>query len=146
MKQASTTILVLLMLLPAIGFGLASALRAEQRAWPVPADAAGSVPFVVLGDADEARLTSLTDADLAGPIQHVNLFRAETTDHVIEAVTGQVPHDELARFLLLALVVGLLVEGGEVITHNYGVFDPATGRVRGAGSSPTRTWPTWATQ
>jgi len=40
-KQASTTILVLLMLLPAIGFGLASALRAEQRAWPVPADAAG---------------------------------------------------------------------------------------------------------
>jgi len=86
--------------------------RTICNAFAVPADAAGSVPFVVLGDADEARLTSLTDADLAGPIQHVNLFRAETTDHVIEAVTGQVPHDELARFLLLALVVGLLVEVG----------------------------------
>jgi len=86
--------------------------RAVRDAFTVPAAAAGDFPFVVLGDADEGRLAPLTDADLAGPIKHVNLFRAETTDHVIEAVTGEVPHDELARFLLLALVVGLLAEVG----------------------------------
>ena len=86
--------------------------RPVRDAFAVPASAETGFPFVVLGDAEEGRLVPLTDADLAAAVKHVNLLRVESTDHVIEAVTGEVPHDELARFLILALVVGLLVEVG----------------------------------
>ncbi len=80
---------------------------------PPAATAAGKgFPFVVLGDAEEGRLTPLTDAELEAVGKHVALFRADTTARLVEAVTGKVPGEEVWKFLVIALLVGLLAEVG----------------------------------
>ena len=79
----------------------------------VPAAATGKgFPFVVLDDASEGNLAPLTDAELEAAGQHVDLFRADSTARLIEAVTGSVPGEELWKYLALALLVGLLAEVG----------------------------------
>ena len=83
-----------------------------SESFEVPAAPKDGFPFVVVDDAEEGRLVPLTDADLAAAVKHVNLFRAESTDRLIEAVTGDVPGEELWQFLVLALLVGLLAEVG----------------------------------
>ena len=85
---------------------------ALAEAFVVPPAPEQGLPFVVLDDAEEGRLTPLTDADLTAAIQHVNLFRTDSTDRVLEAVTGDVPGEELWKYLALALVVCLLAEVG----------------------------------
>jgi len=82
------------------------------EAFDVPPAPPDGFPFVVVDDAEEGRLVPLTDADLAVPSKHVDLFRATTTDNLIEAVTGDVPGEELWRYLALAMLVGLLAEVG----------------------------------
>ncbi len=82
------------------------------EAFQVPAAPEDGFPFVVLDDADEGRLVPLTDADLAAAAGHVDLFRTDSSDRVIEAVTGDVPGEELWKYLALALLVGLLAEVG----------------------------------
>ena len=80
---------------------------------PPAATAAGKgFPFVVLGDAEEGRLTPLTDAELEAAGTHVDLFHARNTARLIEAVTGSVPGEELWKYLAVALLVGLLAEVG----------------------------------
>ena len=80
---------------------------------PPAATAAGKgFPFVVLGDAEEGRLTPLTDAELEAAGTHVDLFRADNTARLVEAVTGSVPGEELWKYLAIALLVGLLAEVG----------------------------------
>ena len=77
----------------------------------VPADATGKgFPFVVLGDAGEGNLTPLSDAELEAAAKHVDLFRADNTTRLVEAVTGSVPGEELWKYLVIALLVGLLAE------------------------------------
>jgi len=79
----------------------------------VPAAATGEgFPFVVLDDASEGDLTPLTDAELEAAGRHVDLFRADSTGRLVEAVTGSVPGEELWKYLALALLVGLLAEVG----------------------------------
>jgi len=82
------------------------------EAFHVPTIPEDGFPFVVLDDADEGRLIPLTEADLAAAAKHVDLFQTASTDRVIEAVTGDVPGEELWKYLALALLVGLLAEVG----------------------------------
>jgi len=85
---------------------------ALEEAYAVPPAPEQGLPFVVLEDAGEGRLAPLTDADLAAATEHVDLFQTDSTDRLIEAVTGDVPGEELWKYLALALVVCLLAEVG----------------------------------
>lgn len=79
----------------------------------VPAAATGKgFPFVVLGNAAEGNLVPLSDAELETAGQHVDLFRADSTARLVEAVTGSVPGEELWKYLAIALLVSLLAEIG----------------------------------
>jgi hypothetical protein len=82
------------------------------EAFAVPPVPEQGLPFVVLDDADEGRMAPLTDADLTAATEHVDLFRTDSTDRVLEAVTGDVPGEELWKYLALAAVVCLLAEVG----------------------------------
>jgi hypothetical protein len=70
------------------------------------------LPFVVLGDAEESRLVSLTDAQFEAADKHVPLFVARSTNDLIAAVTGRVPGEEMWKYLAVALLVVLLAEIG----------------------------------
>ncbi|MBM4017917.1 MAG: VWA domain-containing protein [Planctomycetes bacterium] len=83
---------------------------AEHYSLP-PAGKKG-LPFVVLGDPEESRLAALTDADLQSTGKFVPIFRAETTSHMISAVTGQVPGEEMWKYLAVALAAALVAEIG----------------------------------
>jgi len=85
---------------------------ALTEAFVVPPAPETGLPFVVLDDAEEGRLSALTDADLSAATEHVDLVRLESTDRVLEAVTGDVPGEELWKYLALSLVVCLLAEVG----------------------------------
>jgi hypothetical protein len=78
----------------------------------VPAIVQKGLPFVVLGDAEESRMVSLTDAQFAAAEKHVPLFVAVSTSDMISAVTGQVPGEEMWKYLAVALLVVLLAEIG----------------------------------
>ena len=78
----------------------------------VPAIVQKGLPFVVLGDAEESRMVSLTDAQFAAAEKHVPLFVARSTSDMISAVTGQVPGEEMWKYLAVALLVVLLAEIG----------------------------------
>jgi len=78
----------------------------------VPALVQKGLPFVVLGDAEESRMVSLTDAQFAAAEKHVPLFVAASTSDMISAVTGQVPGEEMWKYLAVALLVVLLAEIG----------------------------------
>ncbi len=81
----------------------------QQQYGPV-ASSDGTLPFVVTGDPQESRLAALTPADLAAIGDRVDLFRAETTDQLTAAVAGQVPGEELWRYLAVGLLAALLAE------------------------------------
>ena len=68
------------------------------------------VPFVVVGDGGESRLTTLTDLDLASLRPHVDIFRAETPEDVASVLTGDVPGQEIWRYLAAAVVLIVLGE------------------------------------
>jgi len=85
---------------------------ALAEAFAVPPAPEQGLPFVVLSDAGEGRLAPLTEADLAAATGHVDLFRTDSTDRLLEAVTGNVPGEELWKYLALALVACLLAEVG----------------------------------
>lgn len=74
-----------------------------------------TVPFVVLGDPAEGRLTALTDADLERARKEVAISRARTTDEMIAALVGDIPGEEvwkqLAACALLALLAEIAVAG-----------------------------------
>ena len=84
----------------------------NEFAGPPAAAADTGFPFVVLNDAEEGRLTALTDAEIEAAAQEVDLVAVNSTDQLIQAVTGQTPRDELWRYLALALLAGLLAEIG----------------------------------
>ena len=88
--------------------------RAVSAEFAVPPAAATDTgfPFVVLNDAEEGRLTALTDAEIDAAAQQVDLVAVNSIDQLIQAVTGQTPRDELWRYLALALLAGLLAEIG----------------------------------
>ena len=74
-----------------------------------------TVPFVVLGDPAESRLTALTDADLERARKKVAISRARTTDEMTAALIGDIPGEEvwkqLAACALLALIAETAVAG-----------------------------------
>ncbi len=78
----------------------------------VRGDARGGVPFAVTGEPRESELVPLGPRDYEAAETHVDFFRAETTDQLTAAVAGDVPGEELWKYLALALLVGLLAEVG----------------------------------
>ena len=76
-----------------------------------PATRSG-VPFAVLNDPEEGRLTALEETDLQGIARHVNLFRAENVGGLVSAVVGNVPGEELWKYLALSLLGALVAEIG----------------------------------
>jgi len=80
--------------------------------YAVPPLTKEGLPFVVLGDAEESRLVALTDAQYEAAEKYVTLFVARSTRDMISAVTGQVPGEEMWKYLAVALLVVLLAEIG----------------------------------
>jgi hypothetical protein len=72
----------------------------------------GGVPFAVLGEPEESRLEALSDADYEAAGQYVDLFRAKTTEELLAAVTGNVPGQELWKYLAVGLLFAVLAEVG----------------------------------
>ena len=68
------------------------------------------VPFVVVGEGGESRLTTLTDLDVASLRPHVDIFRAETPEDVASVLTGEVPGQEVWHYLAAAVVLIVLGE------------------------------------
>ena len=80
--------------------------------YAVPPLSKKGLPFVVLDDAEESRLVALTDADLETAEKYVPFFRAGNTGQLVSAVTGQVPGEEMWKYLAVALLAALLAEIG----------------------------------
>ena len=80
--------------------------------YAVPPGTKRGLPFVVLNDPEEGRMVALTDAEIETAGKHVNLFRAQTTGELALAVSGQVPGEEMWKYLAIALLVALLAEVG----------------------------------
>jgi hypothetical protein len=118
----------------------------------VPPLAKRGLPFVVLNDAEESRLTALTDAEFeaaAKPLKEkdIDLFRAQTTSEMTAAVSGNVPGEEMWKYLAVALLGALLAEIGltrwiavqrrmhlvETVTFGPATVDVQTFRERARG-------------
>ncbi len=69
-----------------------------------------TLPFVVVREPEESFLTPLGEEDLLAAQEHIDLFRAQTTGDVIEAVAGGVPGHEIWKKLVLCAVLVLLAE------------------------------------
>ena len=68
-----------------------------------------TVPFAVYGDPGEGVLETLGDDDYAMLSSQVKIFRAKTFSELASAVRGQIPGEELWKYLalgLLALIIG----------------------------------------
>jgi hypothetical protein len=72
----------------------------------------GGLPFAVLGEPEESRLEPLSDADYEAAGRHLDLFRAKTPEELLAAVTGNVPGEELWKYLALGLLIAILAEIG----------------------------------
>jgi len=70
------------------------------------------LPFVVLNDADEGRMTSLTESEFDAIGSQVNFFHAANTTEMVAAVADNVPGEEMWKYLAIALLVALLAEIG----------------------------------
>jgi len=74
------------------------------------ARATGDLPFAVLNEPAESKLSSLSNADLARVNKYVPLFHAMTTDELTSRIAGGIPGQELWRYLALAALLALLAE------------------------------------
>ena len=88
-------------------FVLPEAMAAGIHTMPTHAD---SLPFVVVRSAAESRVEALSDADFQAAGQHVKLFRANSLHDLTDAVSGEVPGQELWRLLMLGALCVLLGE------------------------------------
>ena len=68
------------------------------------------MPFVVLGDPDESRMVPLSDDDLASASQYAKVVRAETTDELTAHLVGEVPGQEVWKYLVIAAGMALVGE------------------------------------
>lgn len=75
-----------------------------------PAALNGEIPFVVLSDPEESRMVPLSNLDLKSIREHLDIFRAQTSEELTTAVTGSVPGEELWKYLAVALLLGLIAE------------------------------------
>ena len=79
---------------------------------PPAADKAplGKLPLVVMGQPQESRLASLSEADFARVGKSIPTLHAQTADELLSAVSGAVPGREIWRTLALAALAGLILE------------------------------------
>jgi hypothetical protein len=70
------------------------------------------LPFVVLNDADEGRMTPLTESEFDAIGSQINFFHAANTTEMVAAVADNVPGEEMWKYLAIALLVALLAEIG----------------------------------
>ena len=55
-------------------------------------------------------MVPLSDLDLKSIREHLDIFRAQTSEELTTAVTGSVPGEELWKYLAVALLLGLIAE------------------------------------
>lgn len=72
--------------------------------------AASQQPFVVLDDGAESTLAALTQADFAQAAKYVNLVGAQQLAELLAAVKGDVPGNELWRWLAMAAALAMVLE------------------------------------
>jgi hypothetical protein len=70
----------------------------------------GGVPFAVQGDAAESRLVTLSQVERDHVGQHVDFFVAGTESEMVAAVSGDVPGQELWRYLAVGALAVVLAE------------------------------------
>ncbi|MFB3891887.1 MAG: BatA domain-containing protein [Phycisphaerae bacterium] len=85
------------------------------QAWYASSDmemnAQAGLPFVVVGDPLESRLTALSDQDFERIRRFLpTLMRAQTPDELTAAIAGGVPGEEIWKYLALAALVALVCE------------------------------------
>ncbi|HOF17368.1 MAG TPA: PA14 domain-containing protein [Phycisphaerae bacterium] len=68
------------------------------------------VPFVVLGNSEESRLSVLDAAEFQRASERTGLFRARTTSEMTTAIAGGVPGEELWKYLALGALACLVGE------------------------------------
>ncbi len=71
---------------------------------------AGAVPFAVRGYPEESHLSMLTDADLDGASEHLDLFAIRSTADLMRALTGRVPGARLWRHMAIAALLAAVLE------------------------------------
>ena len=80
------------------------------RAYAANTPDGNTVPFVAVRRAAESRMERLAEADLAGPRSHVRLLWAESYDEAAAMVAGEVPGEELWKYLAAAALAALVGE------------------------------------
>lgn len=69
-----------------------------------------TIPFSVLGDANESFLDLLSDADIEQAQEYVDLFPADKAEEMEAAIADETPGEELWRYLVIGAVLALLGE------------------------------------
>jgi len=82
----------------------------ETAPSPEGVTGAGEVPFVVLREPEESRLSPLADEDLERAHKYVAIFRARTTDEMTAAFLGEIPGQELWKQLAACALLVALAE------------------------------------
>lgn len=85
---------------------LPSSMRDDFRELTV----AGAVPFAVRGHPRESHIAILTDADLDGAPEHLDLFAIRSTADLVRALTGRVPGARLWRHMAVAALLAVVLE------------------------------------
>jgi len=73
-------------------------------------DREGTIPFAVTSSAAEGRLAVLTPGEIERIDSHVKFFRPESTDQLVAILVGDVPGQELWKYLATAALAVLLAE------------------------------------
>lgn len=94
-------------------FELSPALR---QYFVAQAPAKDGLPFVVLNEPDESSLAALTSADFDRLGKFLKLFRAQTTDELTAAFKGNVPGEELWKYLAIGALLALV---GEIVLTRW---------------------------
>jgi len=69
-----------------------------------------TVPFSIRGRPEESHLSVLSETDLDGAAEHIELFAARSTNDMIRALTSGVPGQRLWKYLAAAALAAALLE------------------------------------
>jgi len=99
-----------------------------------------NVPFAVYGDPDEGHMEKLTDDDFTLLGSQTSFFRAKTFSQLSSAVRGQIPGQELWKYLalgLLALIIGEIALARWISSQRSSGIEEAVPFVQEGGNRQT---------
>ena len=76
----------------------------------MPPDTQSGLPFAVTGDSDESRLAVLSGTDLEKIGKNVPIYDARTVDELTSIIAGNVPGEELWKYLAIGALLALICE------------------------------------